>query len=511
DPYYEYRFKNSNDDNYDLIHKDDFDNNNIFKLTYNEKVTTYSVDAFYEEMNKTVGFAKLVQLLKLDYVYALKDQFLDEDKVEEYENDLNTAIDGFNNGENESYPTEIGEATFLLANYGYSNKEDILKYNKVASSVLSSYLSQTVFDEWATNEHALNTEKINVLNNLLAAGNKKYNDIFSIKIDHLLIYIDDDGDGSPDDPKKFLEKGIDVDDFNKELLALSKAIYNETKCEKLTSANNSVMDILNRVVRNYYRDDALYSDPNDNWSNYKKYNLQLKVESLSSSGNTTDSNVSNYVKDFADYVEKLYQTVKTDKLDTDDGDKPTFYFNYLESNTDKKQPLSIEEICATEFGYHLIIVDDYEETDSTEKTSSSDPNGYQKNIEILLNEKDADDTEDNIYLIIPDTYNDKKTEATLNQFATYYLQSQKGITSSLDSSIRSLLSSMFDEAISRYTSRNFQEYLLYKDMGVHIKDSKLTTALTNYEGYLKRVSQNYDKEDTLADWYSDAFNWKRPY
>lgn len=519
DPFFEYRFKNNYEDYYEWIKPEDFDRNNIFKVVYDNKTTTYSVEDFYNEMTKKVGLVTIIEQLKLEYIYQYKDRYLDQDTLSDLESSLDDELESFKKNENKSYPSILGEQTYLLANYGYTSKEDAIKYNKIASSVLNSYLNESVFDEWAKvnsdgtypDDHAVDTDKLNILNNLLETGNANYKNLFSIKIDHLLIFIDDDGDGQPDDPKKFLEEsGVNVADFNTELLKLSQAIYRESKCEKLTKSND-LMEILNYIVRAYNRNDSLFSDPNDNWGNYKKYNLQLKVESLSSSGNTTQSNVGNYVEEFADYVEKLYHTVQNDKLDTDDGDEPTFYFNYTETNTDKKEPTHIDEICATQFGYHLIIVDDYEETASTEKTESSDPNNYQKNIEILLNEKDSDRTDDNIYVIIKDTYNSDKDKANMNQFFTYYVQSQKGITSSLDSSIRDLLNSMFNDSISRYTSKEFQDYLLFNELNISIDNDLFKASLANYKGYLKRLSQDYDVEDEFENWYSDTMNWSRPY
>ena len=92
--------------------------------------------------------------------------------------------------------------TYLLSTYGYATVADA-KFATVASNVLTKYLSHGVFDEWANEDHTLNTENLNVLENLLNYGNKYYqdNNLFSINIDHLLIYIDDNSDGNPDDPE----------------------------------------------------------------------------------------------------------------------------------------------------------------------------------------------------------------------------------------------------------------------------------------------------------------------
>ncbi len=517
DPYLEYQFKTDYADQYSYINPSDFNNSYIFEINYNNNKTAYAVKDFYNEVSKNSGLALLVEALQLDYIYQYKDRFLESDEVTKFSEELDEELEKFNKDKNEAYPSIIGQETYLLKTYGYNTREDVIKYAKEAQAILSDYLTENVFDEWAKvnengtypDDHSVDYDKLNILQNILDYGNENYKKLFSINIDHILIFIDDDGDGNPDDPKDFLKNIEDQDDFNTCVLQLSQAIYNESKCEKLTKAND-LMEILEYIVKAYNKDEALYSNPEDNWANYKKYNFQLKVESLSSSGDTTQSNVTNYVEDFANYIRELYATVTKDKLETENGDKPTLYFNYTNQEGTKGAPTSINEICATEFGYHLIVVNDYDTPTSTQKTASSDTNNYQKNIEILLNEKDEDNIDDNIYVIIPNTYNEDKDKVNMNQFFTYYVQTQKGITSSLDSSIRDLLNSMFDKAISRYTSADFQKYLLFNQLEIKISDSTLANAAANYSTYLKNVSQSYDVKDDFDAWYGD-YNWSRPY
>ncbi|MDE7105926.1 MAG: hypothetical protein K2O22_02030, partial [Anaeroplasmataceae bacterium] len=330
-----------------------------------------------------------------------------------------------------------------------------------------------------------------------------------INIDHILIFIDDDGDGSPDDPKDFVKNFTDAQkkEFDAALLELANAIYAEATCEELTKSN-SILDILKYIVGAYNRNESLFSDPTKTWESYKKYNFLLTAESLSSSGDTTQSNVSAYVKEFGDYVKKLYSKAVEDKLVVD-SKTSTFYF--VESGN--KAPSQIEDLCATQFGYHMIVVNSYDTPSTTKSTSSSDTYGYYKDIEVLLNEKETDTTLDNIYVVIPDTYNEEEKTATMNQFFVYYVQKLKGATSSLDSTLRDVLSSMFDDAISHYTSSGFQNFLLFKDLDITATESNsiLARQLENYASYLKRTSQEYDDENNFESWYSGEIDWSRPY
>ena len=101
----------------------------------------------------------------------------------------------------------------------------------------------------------------------------------------------------------------------------------------------------------------------------------------------------------------------------------------------------------------------------------------------------------------------------MNQLFTYYVQKQKGLTSSIDNTLRDVLSSMFDSAITRYVSTGFQNYLLFDELNIKIEDSTsiLAQQIKSYKGYLIRVSQDYSTEDDFASWYDGTLDWTRPY
>ncbi|MDE6407861.1 MAG: hypothetical protein K2K50_04580, partial [Anaeroplasmataceae bacterium] len=494
----------------------------IFKLTYTNpdtkvsSTTEYTVDDFYQEQFKQSALSIVVEHFRLEFVYNFRNLLLEDDQISDIEEELNKSITAFNKNENAAYPSSVGLETYLLGNFGYTTKEDALKYYKLASNaVLNKYLSQSVFDEWAEkledgtypDSHTIDTTKLNILKNILDAGNKNYSNLFSINIDHILIYIDDDGDGSPDDPKDFLKNFSDAqkEEFNQSLLALANAIYDEANCEELTKSN-SILDILKYIVGAYNRNEKLFSHPDQTWETYKKYNFLLTAESLSSSGDTTQSNVGNYVEEFGTYVKELYKKAVENDLKIEDK-KSTFYF----TESLNKNPSKFEDLCATQFGYHMIVVNSYTKPSTTRSLASSDQYGYYKDIEILLNEKDTDTTDDNIFVTISDVYNDLEDTATMNQLFVYYVQKQKAATSSLDSSLRQVLSSMFDDAISRYTSSSFQNFLLFKELNIVSDSTTLTEQLADYEGYLKRISQDYKTDDDFDSWYNNTLDWSRPY
>ena len=101
----------------------------------------------------------------------------------------------------------------------------------------------------------------------------------------------------------------------------------------------------------------------------------------------------------------------------------------------------------------------------------------------------------------------------IRKIFTFYVQQQNGATSTFDSTLRDVLSAMFSESITRYTSAGFQNFLLFQELNIIIADgnSLMAKQLENYEGYLIRTSQSYDKEDKFSNWYNGTLNWARPY
>ena len=92
---------------------------------------------------------------------------------------LETEIKNFNNNKNSSYPKEVGLETYLTSAYGYTNKDDIIKFYYNAKSCLSSYLSKALFTQWADDNHNISDDAKKLFNEFLAVGNAKYSEIFN--------------------------------------------------------------------------------------------------------------------------------------------------------------------------------------------------------------------------------------------------------------------------------------------------------------------------------------------
>lgn len=506
DPLFELKFRNSYTDYYELISTD---NTNIGKnLIFKYNDTEYTVADFYKTASDLYAASIITEYFQLEYALNYSDDFLEDKTIDSNKNALNTAIKNFEDNKNTTYPASIGLETFLLASYGYPTKDQVINYYYNATSCLSSYKAKVLFDEWATEDHKISDEAKKVLNKILTVGNAQYETLFSMDVDHILINIDYDANGTPDDPEKFLAKldSTKQELFKSEVEKLIKAIY--TEATNKAYEENSLYETLAYIVNQFNKGANLLSNPSDNWDNYKtNFNFMLTAEQLASSGDITQDSVSNFVTPFADYLKEMYKIASNDsdlKLD-ENGNFFTTKSGKLDAASDVDK-LSFDSLCATVYGYHLIVLNEYDGPDSLKFTESNDSNGYQSKIQVLISE-DKDNEENNIY-VETNSYNENEDSASLNQLFIYYVQLKNDDDSSLDSNIETLMSTLFGEAISVYSSSNFQTAVLLNLLD--IKSTNFANSVEAERGYYVNQVTKYDEESEYASWVDKTADWTRP-
>ena len=354
-----------------------------------------------------------------------------------------------------------------------------------------------------------------LMNTILATGNSTYSKIFSVNIDHILISVDFDNDGTPDDPTKYLAKHPDLEaSFNDAVTALAKAIYAEATNDAYEG--NSLYSILSYISAQYIKGSTLRAgDVNgdgtpDTWDDYKTmFRFQLKAEQLSSSSDVTQDSVSNFVVPFADYVKELYAKANETSVSIDSS--YGVFFTPTDGALTKDEDISkvsINTLCTTVYGYHLLVLNSYSGADSlVYSAEKNDPNGYQAEIKLLIKE-DEDDSDNNIYITINSYNEDSASAATLNQLFIYYIESQRNTSTSLDSKINAMLKTLFSDAISTYTSSNFQTLVLLDEINITSDVASISSKLTTNRQYfvdlrnllidIKRENIDNDSMDILS-------------
>ena len=533
DPFMEYKYNSAYSNVYTLMDKKDFKDDAIF--SYNGK--DYTVADFYNEAKNQYGSSILSNYFQLEYAYSYNsnEEYLDSDTHDDNVETLNNAIKTFNKNKNTAYPKAMGLSNYLLSAYGYETKADVIKYYYDAAQCLSAYKTKTLYKDWAVLDQEKTDEKgsnvytlsesatTGFLNNILATGNNKYSKLFSLDIDHLLIYVDFDGDGSPDDPDTFLKKQDDqtVTKFKDAVANLAKAVYTEA-ISGLYGDSNSLYTVVEYIKTAYEEGQPLKTDPTKTWDDYKEFQFILKAEKLASSGSITQDSVTNFVTPFQDYVKGVYKTLSAMDLTSattktyDDG---LFYIYNGETETGTKLEksedaanITVDALCKTVFGYHLLLVNSISSSTGVQYTSTQDDD-YQKNLSILLY-KDSDDEANNIVVSISAVNNSKDT-ANINQLFIYYVQSANDETSSLNEKIKTVMASLFDDVITTYTSSNFQTYLLLSNLKITIKDTEYKPEITvDDKGldttYYANLVTNYGENEEYISWVDGTYSWVRP-
>ena len=275
-----------------------------------------------------------------------------------------------------------------------------------------------------------------------------------------------------------------------------------------------------------------------NWDDFKKenkYNFLITVEQLASSGNIDEDSVNNFVTPFKDYVVEIYKSVTS--LDNDTYRKKTSsgdgyeYENgkfYLITDANKNEgcfvttdadatKITADTLCKTSFGYHMLIINSYENKSYLTYTKD-DASEYQQNIELTLRTyTDSDDNEQTIKLNIdslnePATSGEECTTASFNQFFIYYVQNANGVSTSLDSTIYELMGKLFDDVISAYTNTYFQEFLSLNKLDIKIStdDVLKQDIITAHVNKVKNTITNYEKDSEFNSWVDGTYDWTRP-
>lgn len=171
-----------------------------------------------------------------------------------------------------------------------------------------------------------------------------FEDYFDINVYHLLINVDFDEDGSPDDYDEFLEtfdettgessflrdslgNKLTLEGWNNTIKKLEKEIYNYINEDENWGKSN--ISDLSTLADDYKKSSIIDGD----YKEFKKLGIALKYESL---GNVTASTKSNYVKEFQDGLEVVYE--KLERVDNK-------LLGYSMS----------DNLTKTEFGLHFIV------------------------------------------------------------------------------------------------------------------------------------------------------------
>ncbi len=262
--------------------------------------------AIYASQSKAVTTAHYEDVYCVDEdETCVYDVMLNEsEKMAEHKADLVALEEQFNASYYASY-YEFSEYLYLA--YGAKDDYDMM-YKHYVKSTLQPYI---IYDE-------IKKDNYDILNYLMELSEPFYDNYFSLDVEHVLIYIDRDEDGTLDDYEEFVDQLDDVVAYEAKLAGFESAIrlYLDDTDNSMTSL---VVD-----YKKAKRDDLV-------WGEFKRYGFNLLTEDLGEL--TYMGSVSGYEETFVDALIVMYQ-------------------DYLE--VENEDYLINDALVETSYGMHLI-------------------------------------------------------------------------------------------------------------------------------------------------------------
>ena len=427
--------------------------------------TYITVADFYSKLEKLLGLTTSLDYFTNEVLLNSKyaDKLTDKD-LEAIDKEYKAAVESFENGSYASngLPTSVGKDVFLFAYFGSTDEAEIKNQYK-SQKIWEYYLKEKPENYFA----------------LAEAFSKQYHDkYFDLSVKHILLTVDFDSDGTPDDPELFMNKLSEEKQtaFTNAIVAAMDAIVKEVNyiVEKDYS---SLVDALDYVLREFYANGTLLSDTTKTWSFYKdEFNLGLTIEDLSS---VSSSTYSQYVKEFGIGVQKLYTKLSEEKKLNDD---------YLASSVS-----NIDELIKTNYGYHILGVYNSGNVTSALYTKDNDSSEQYVNIKVEVNGEKV---------TIENAYSENKW-ASINQIRIYDAQvnTEDGITD-LPSAVKTYISKFYTTFTTRFNNESFRNILLAKtELTIDFALANNDTKFAEFIEIQKRQLDSYE------DYSSESINF----
>lgn len=536
DPIYENQFANSYDD-YKFDKK--FDNKYVFKFEYKYsndfQIESYrgktvsgewTVDEAFKVLNETYGVTIAQDILANKYLLSLDTLVseVDEEIVQGYEDAVKETIKKFLKNK-QAYSKKMGLENYLVLTYGYDNVEDVVNVRFLASDVKTAFYNY--LGEFADENGKF--KDTGLFENFTKFTDKNYDSFYSLDIIHLLVSIDMNNDGTFEDPKDLKEKlsAVDYELFTKDVTIIADCLALESElitADKI-DAFKFLADSFENEGKVYELVNTKYSPANARitWTEFKQqylhFDFEITAENLNNINNASGKN---YVEEFTEEVINLYETLSLpENAEIVENIEEEGYWKYAEGVDTTKAPEEV--LTATNYGYHMLYVTDYEEVQSAKFSQDSDyvegtlddgTNDYKYGdckVLVYSNTPDTDTDDEYVYV---DAYSDKLENSedyshkpSAQQLFIYFFEKQnKGTITNLPSKVETAISEYFADVITRYNSTNFQSYRLYTQMGgVTFTDANFNDRYAMNISILKRNINNYENltvEDTFYEWFN---------
>jgi len=444
-------------------------------VTVDGKKTDVLVDEFYNEVEKAYGINLAYDLLTNKILLASDEYTVTDDEYDDYEDQFEDIITAFSSDSYSSYPASMGREAFLLVAFGATSNEEAIN---------ELYVYPELRDQFLSDYEAHYTDFYDKMAQLAAL---QYDFEKSISVSHLLIYFDQDADGSPDDPAEYLaELPQDTqDEITAGLLSLVEEIYDRlgkyTDFEAGLSAITSEFNETGRILRGSDGSDGSTIDlqPELDWAEYRQLGFYMTYEDISSDiTNTSNIITGSSVLDdvFYDRAISLYDDLVS--IEDNEG-----LFPYLDFYDEIQYESGIDEtdleLVQSSFGWHFIMVNSIGEHTSAIYSETDDEDEDYMDSDLDLN-----------------VYNEDSEKLTASQIEYYLVLSETDEGAPLPSEVEDAINTYLSPVTSLYTNTYMQRELIFSLLEeATLTDANASNRLSTIRAINIRQFHNYQLSD----------------
>jgi len=479
-----------------------------------------SVDQLFARMVEEQGILVALDIIAMKYLREIYYSEITEDDIADYKEQFKTSITSFTQDSYSSngYPASMGIDDFLLLAFGSKNMDEAFdkafiepKLRELFNADWESLYGDGVYEKFAQ-----------ISKNI-------YDSYWQTTVSHLLVYVDYNLDGTPDNPVDYYEyrfgedyTSSDEDIVRDEVAALVEEIYslisNYISQEAAINAIITEFNSVNRVTPTYLEGvingtetlaDISELEGNEQtllrWNEFRKQGYFLKWESLGDINNSTNYPASaTYDQAFYDRVNEIRQYL--DIYRNEEGAIKSGWLPDLDYYRGGGQAtLKASDIANVEsaFGWHFIYTTAVSTATSAKflksSDSASDPKYISEFTDLFGNKYEAYNNYD--YL-------------SASQIAIYLKEtgSEYGVES-IPSAVSSAISAWFTPLYTKLTSTSFQSEFIFRLLldqhSISYANAEYNDFVLVLREYNRRAIEEYNRTGDATQWsaaYGDMWD-----
>jgi hypothetical protein len=272
----------------------EFDNDGSKTVVATLGETEITADDLFDYMTDRIGTYYTIEMFKTEYllnnafytdIYGDNYDYINSnnDAMQLHVDELRNMKSIFSSDGYAAYGFSSSAITweeFIILAFGSNNEASVIRDLFVIGAIQPNLMDNVI--EFASGE---------------AYMQEQYDNYFNINVEHLLAYVDFDGDFTPDEYNDVVDalEGADLTEYNALKVDLEDLIKNKVNNDGLTFAE---------IVTEF--NDGLVDDVDNEWAEFKVYGFYLMTENLSTQGSLSNSNTDNYDEDFVDALKRIY-------------------------------------------------------------------------------------------------------------------------------------------------------------------------------------------------------------